>query len=64
MPDVVPKIRQLRQWFAGHLAVDGGITAATAKTCREAGADVLIAGTTVFRSPSYREAIRSLREAA
>jgi ribulose-phosphate 3-epimerase len=27
MPEVVPKIRQLRAWFAGHLSVDGGINA-------------------------------------
>ena len=61
MPEMVPKVRQLRQLFAGRIAVDGGIDATTGRACREAGADVLVAGTTVFRSPSYREAIQSLR---
>ncbi|MBI3996294.1 MAG: ribulose-phosphate 3-epimerase [Candidatus Omnitrophica bacterium] len=62
MPEVVPKVRQVRSsGFGGHLAVDGGINAQTGALCREAGANVLVAGTYVFRSTSYRDAIRSLR---
>ena len=61
MPEAVPKVRQLREWFSGDLAVDGGINAETARQCRDAGANVLVAGTYVFRSASYREAIQSLR---
>jgi ribulose-phosphate 3-epimerase len=61
MPEVVPKVRQLREWFAGDLAVDGGINTLTGRACREAGANVLVAGTYVFQSASYEEAIRSLR---
>jgi ribulose-phosphate 3-epimerase len=57
----VPKIRQLRRWFRGHIAVDGGITVETGRLCRDAGADVLVAGTSVFHARSYRRAIRSLR---
>jgi len=64
MPEAVPKVRRLREWFAGDLAVDGGINALTGRQCREAGANVLVAGTAVFRSASYEEAIRSLREDA
>ena len=62
MPEVVPKVRQLREWFAGELAVDGGINAQTGAVCRAAGANVLVAGTYVFRSASYTDAIQSLRE--
>ncbi len=61
IPDVVPKIRQLRGWFAGDLSVDGGITDGTGASCREAGANVFVAGTYVFRSASYQRAIQSLR---
>jgi ribulose-phosphate 3-epimerase len=64
MPEVVPKVRQLRQWFPGDLAVDGGINAQTGALCREAGANVLVAGTYVFKSASYADAIRSLRGTA
>jgi ribulose-phosphate 3-epimerase len=61
MPEVVPKVRQLREWFAGDLAVDGGINAQTGQQCREAGANVFVAGTYVFRATSYRDAMQSLR---
>ena len=62
MPEVVPKVRQVRDWFAGDLAVDGGINAHAGKLCRDAGANVFVAGTYVFRrGASYRDAIQSLR---
>ena len=61
MPEVVPKIRQLREWFARDIAVDGGLNAQTGGQCREAGANVFVAGTYIFRSASYRDAIQSLR---
>ena len=61
MPEVVPKLRQVREWFARELAVDGGINAETGRACREAGANVLVAGTYVFKAASYKDAIQSLR---
>ena len=62
MPEVVPKIRRLRDHhFTGELAVDGGINALTGTQCREAGANVFVAGTYIFRSASYTDAIQSLR---
>jgi ribulose-phosphate 3-epimerase len=62
----LPKIEQLRRMIdaADHkiaLAVDGGITAATAPAVLAAGADTLIAGTSVFHSPDYAQAIATLR---
>ena len=61
MPEAVPKVTRLRQWFPGDIAVDGGINADTAKQCREAGANVLVAGSSIFRADSYQTAIQSLR---
>ena len=45
------------------LEVDGGITPETAKLARDAGANLLVAGTSVFRggSASYAANIRALR---
>lgn len=43
------------------LEVDGGVTAATARDCIAAGADVLVAGTAVFGAPDYGAAIRAIR---
>jgi ribulose-phosphate 3-epimerase len=62
MSTAASKIRHLRRWFQGHIAVDGGINAETGRICREAGADVLVAGTYVFHARSYKQAIHSLRE--
>ena len=61
LPEAIPKVRAVRGWFARHIAVDGGINAQTGRQMREAGANVLVAGTSVFRSASYKDAIRSLR---
>ena len=44
-----------------HVEVDGGINVETAKTARAAGANVLVAGTSVFRAADAAAAIRSLR---
>ncbi len=62
----LPKISRLRGMIdaADHpiaLAVDGGITAATARDVLAAGADTLIAGTSVFRAADYAKAISDLR---
>jgi len=61
LPETVEKIRQCRQRFAGHVEVDGGINAVTGACAREAGANVLVAGTYIFRHAHYRTAIDSLR---
>ena len=45
-----------------HIEVDGGIKAETARMAREQGADVMVAGTSVFHAPDAAAAIRSLRE--
>jgi ribulose-phosphate 3-epimerase len=44
-----------------HLQVDGGVTAATAPRARQAGADVLVAGTAVFSAADYGAAIAALK---
>ena len=43
------------------IEVDGGINADTAKLSIENGANVLVAGTSIFRSRDYAKAIRQLR---
>ncbi|WP_273524622.1 ribulose-phosphate 3-epimerase [Rhodosalinus sediminis] len=69
----LPKIAELRRMIGDrpiHLEVDGGVDAATAPRVAEAGADVLVAGSAVFRGGSaaapapYGENIRAIRAAA
>ena len=66
MDDMLPKIRRASDLRAQAgadflITVDGGINAENARACREAGADVMVAGTTVFRAPDRAAAIAALR---
>ena len=66
LPSQLPKIAALRRMIdesgrAVALAVDGGITPGTASLVRAAGADTLIAGTSVFAASDRADAIRALR---
>ncbi len=64
LPAVLEKIRRLRALIGTrpiHIEVDGGITAETAPAALAAGADVLVAGSAVFRAPPYERAIAALR---
>ena len=42
------------------IEVDGGINQETAKPCKKAGVDVLVAGSSVFNRDNYKEAIEEL----
>jgi len=65
MPEVLDKTRALRAWgFDGDLQMDGGITDATAAACTEAGANVLVSGTYLYRADDLPHALASLRTAA
>jgi len=66
IPRVLDKIRRLGQLVNSRglkvdIEVDGGIDPDTAPRVIEAGANVLVAGTAVFRAKDYRAAIASLR---
>jgi ribulose-phosphate 3-epimerase len=46
------------------IEVDGGINEETAKLCVEAGANILVSGTHLFKNPDLKQAIDTLRHAA
>ena len=55
MADMMPKVKQLRAMLDEvnpdcHLEVDGGVDLVTGVTCKENGADVLVAGSAFFRA--------------
>ncbi len=43
------------------IQVDGGVTQETAKECIEAGANVLVSGTSLFKAPDLAQAIQGMR---
>ena len=59
----ISKLAKLREENNYHylIEVDGGINESTAKLCRQAGVDVLVAGCYVFNSDDYTKAIESLK---
>ena len=71
--DMTAKIRTLRSMIGDrpvHIEIDGGVTPDTAPLVAAAGADVLVAGSAVFRGGSvdnpavYGDNIRAIRAAA
>jgi ribulose-phosphate 3-epimerase len=65
-PAMMEKVRRAAEWnkFDEHkidIEVDGGINAETARLSIRNGANVLVAGTSIFRAKDYRKAINDLR---
>jgi len=59
------KIAALRARFPGKaISVDGGVDGETGVRCAAAGADVLLAGSFLYKAPDMAEAIRALRARA
>ena len=66
IPHTLHKIKQLREMIDEHLLnvkieVDGGVTLENAKSIIDAGADVLVAGNTVFKSADPIATIAALK---
>jgi ribulose-phosphate 3-epimerase len=67
IPAQLAKIRAIRAMIGDrpiHLEVDGGVNVDTAPLVAEAGADVLVAGSAVFKGGAYAENIAAIRDAA
>ncbi|MCX5686716.1 MAG: ribulose-phosphate 3-epimerase, partial [Candidatus Omnitrophica bacterium] len=63
MPDCVAKIEELRRIFRKDIEVDGGVNGMTVPEVIKAGANIIVAGTSVFGTKDYAEAIRKLKGA-
>ncbi len=67
IPAQLDKIRAIRRMIGKrpiHLEVDGGINAATVPLVAEAGANVMVAGSGVFKGGQYAENIAAIRNNA
>ncbi|MDE7134598.1 MAG: ribulose-phosphate 3-epimerase, partial [Rikenellaceae bacterium] len=65
IPSSVDKVRRLRNMAAGRevlIEVDGGVSADNAGVLFDAGADVLVAGSAVFKAQDPKAAIARLLE--
>ena len=66
MADMMPKVRQIREYIDAmnpgcELEVDGGVDTATRDACVNAGANVLVAGSAVYKAADIPARIRELR---
>lgn len=56
------KCRELRnRGYKGLIQVDGGVTVDNCEMVRDSGADVLVAGTAIFKAKDQKEAIRIIK---
>ena len=67
IPEILSKIGKIDEMIKErnlkiYLEVDGGIHEETGRLVAEAGANVLVAGTAIFKSPDIGAAIRKIRE--
>jgi len=62
MPQVLPKIQQLRARFKGEIAVDGGINELTAPEAVKSGASILATASYFFGSSHPKETVAKLKE--
>ena len=66
MADMMPKVRQIREYIDAmnpgcELEVDGGVDPNTCKVCIASGANVLVAGSAVYKAADIPARIRELR---
>ena len=66
MADMMPKVKQLREWMDDInpdcvIQVDGGVDRNTAQTCKENGAEVLVAGSAYFGSRDKADFVKFIQ---
>jgi len=66
--ETLPKVQQANIWrrelnLAYRVEVDGGINHETAAECASAGADTFVSGTTLFKAPNLKAAVKKMRKA-
>ena len=66
MADQMTKVAQLREWMDDInpdclIEVDGGVDAKTCNLCKEAGADVLVAGSAYFKAADRAEFVKIIQ---
>jgi ribulose-phosphate 3-epimerase len=67
IPNSIDKIRALRKIIQDRglptlVEVDGGVNEKTIKNISDAGADVFVAGSAIFKSPNYKKTIATFRK--
>ena len=64
--ETMPKVKAAKAWrekhgLAYHIQVDGGIDAKTVHIAGDSGANVMVAGTSLFKAPDMAAAVDGMR---
>ncbi|WP_102335933.1 ribulose-phosphate 3-epimerase [Salimicrobium jeotgali] len=68
IPEVMEKVEKLHTWrkemnnYSYEIEVDGGVNKETASLCKQAGADVLVAGSAIFNDRDREKAVAEIRD--
>ncbi|RNF21267.1 ribulose-5-phosphate 3-epimerase [Trypanosoma conorhini] len=64
MQDMMPKVEELRRAHPLlNIQVDGGLSEGTVHAAAEAGANIIVAGTSIFKAPDRRRVTETMRDA-
>lgn len=66
IPETINKIKTLKKYIEEnnlqtYIEVDGGVNSKTAEAVKQAGADILVAGSAIINSENFKEAIEELK---
>ena len=67
IPEMIEKVKELKQYINTNnieidIEVDGGINLENAELLKEAGANILVAGTSIIKSNDYKKVISELKK--
>lgn len=68
IPEMLDKVKQVATWreeggYAFDIEVDGGVDDKAIKACQEAGANVFVAGSYLFKASDLTSQVQTLRDA-
>lgn len=67
LPETISKIQEIKDYIESYhldidIEVDGGINKETAKEVKEAGADILVAGSAIIKEKDFKKAIEDIKK--
>lgn len=67
LPETISKIQEIKDYIESYhldidMEVDGGINKETAKEVKEAGADILVAGSAIIKEKDFKKAIEDIKK--
>lgn len=67
MPETIEKIKQLKKYINENnldvdIEADGGINTENAEILKQAGTDILVAGSAIINSQNFKQVVEQLKE--